>query len=580
MKPFILFFALSLLFSLRSFAQSDKALYKKYEYGKSFLNNKQYAQSFEVFKSLSSIEYNNRYRAYALYFYALSAYHIDRKDETRNILFEILKKYPDWKDKDDVYFLLGRLDFEKRSFASGLENFSKIKSNVFETEILQSIETEITDLGVDDLEFLYRKYQYEILGEKLFAVLQQVNIYPLYEKLYTELQPKYGGDLLIGDSLGILEKDIVYKDEYNVAVMLPFQYQKFDIDSVPTNQQAVFDLYEGIRLAATDLSNEGMKLNLYVFDTQKDSLKAIEILSDTAFSSMDLIIGPLYPSTIVTAGDYAGLFKKVMVNPVSSNTLIINGNPFAFLTAPTGESQAEQIVDFAFDSLNSKQAFIIHGLKKTDEEIAQFYQSYLQERGGEVMLFQPFEYDKKFFSNLQSSLELLADDTIPHVFVSSSDPVVASNVISALQNLKSRSVIFAPDAWLNYSQFSFEQLEKMKVHFVHPRYIDEDAYGYRKFRSNYVKKMNLVPSLYACLGYESMYFFGKNLHKYGSGLYVKIHEEAAQKGKIFPVLDYQKGNDNSFAPILRFKNGSLKMLNSIDQVDILERDESLIKEKP
>ena len=574
MKLYILFLTFFFATCLASYSQSDKALFKKYEYGKSFLNNKQYKQAYEVFKSLSSVSENNRYRSYSLYFYALSAYHSDKKAESRDILFELLRKYPDWDKKDDIYYLLGMIDLDNQSYASGLENFSKIKSNEFDEEIVQLIKNEVNGVAVDDLEFLYRKYKYDVLGQKLFNSLLEINIYPDYESLYEELLPIYGQDIISKDSLSIADEDIIYKDVYNVAVMLPLMFEEFDTDSLSPRQQMVFDVYEGIKMAVEDLEKENIKLRMFAFDTESDSIKTRKILSDTSFAEMDLIIGPLYPKTISLAGDYAGLFRKVMVNPVSSNELIINGNPFAFLTTATDNSLAEEAVDYAIDSLKSKKAYIIHGIKKSEEDAAFHYGEYLQERGGEVKLFQGFENDEKYFNKLQKALEPLATDTMPHVYVSSSNPVVASNVISALQNLMARSAVFASNEWLNYDQFSYEQLERMKVHFMYPRYLNEKSYDYRKFRSNYVKKMNLVPSQYACMGYECMYYFGKQLQKYGSGLFAKIHEGFPETGKLYPGFDYTKGNDNSYVPILKFKEGKLIKLNSV-----LSR-ENMKKEKP
>ncbi len=576
MKVFALIFALIVApFFVQ--AQSDKALFKKYEYGKSLLNNNQFRQAYEVFKSLSAVEIDNRYREHALYLYALTAYETGKESEARNALFELLRKAPDWEAKDEVYFLLGTIDLEKRNFASALDHFANIKSDAFKEQILLLLDKGLQDMDVEDLEFLYRKYDYGLLGERLFEALQTVNIYPKYEKLYEELFPRYGSQLDTADS-ALTQEPIKYKEVYNVAVMLPFMYEEFDTDSVPGYQQRAFDIYQGIKIAAEDLKDEGVEIKLFAFDTKNDSLATREILSDSAFSKMDLIIGPLYPKTIALVGDYAGLFRKVMVNPVSSNELIINGNPFAFLTTATANSEAEIVADYALDSLNSDKTYIIYGLNKSEEDAAFHYGEYFQDRGGEVAMFKRFKYDKKFFKSLQDSLAPLAEDSIPHVFVSASDPVVASNVISALQNLQANSKIFAPSSWLNFDQFSYAQLEKMKVHFMHPRYFNKNGYYYRKFRSSYVKKMNLVPSLYACFGYETLYFFGKQLKAFGSGLHYKIHDLGIVKGKIFPAFNYSEGNDNAYVPLLKFREGKLVRVNAHFPIKKLEKKFTVEKE--
>ncbi|WP_020528521.1 ABC transporter substrate-binding protein [Flexithrix dorotheae] len=547
-------------------SKTSKALYKKYEYGKTFLNNHQYGQAKEVFKSVAAVQEGNSYRDYALYLYAYSAYKNGNKSESRDALFELIRKNPTWENMDDVNFLVGLIEFDNNSFNSGLEYFNKIKGTQYEEDINELLITRLDDQSIEELEFLYRKFEDDIIGEKIYKKLLTIQVYPTYQTLFEELSPLYGEVANSEDSLLV---EPVYKDSYNVAVLLPFMEGDFTMDSIPVNVQRVLDLYEGIKIGAEKLKDQGIKLNLFAFDTKRDSLTTVKILSDPSFEEMDMIFGPLYPNTIPLVADYAGVFKKIIVNPVSSNKKFIAGNPFAFLTQATPSTEVKALADFAIDSLESKTAYILHGLKSSDERLAREYKEYLEERGGVVQLVQSFEYTPEFFENLLEKLGPLASDSVPHVFLSSVDKAVSVNAISALQSIKSRNPILVFNDLLEIEQLSYKQLELMKVFFSYPRYFDKDSIKAKMFQSDYVEKLNFIPSIYAYLGFESISLFGKMLQKYGTGLPNGIHDEQFIRGAVSYGFNFQDGNDNSFVPIVRLKNGILEIVNKPKERNIL-----------
>jgi len=538
-------------------AQSQKANYKKYEYGKSLLNNEQYLQSMEVFRSLSAVQQNNSYLEYALYLYGHSAYKAGKKDVAKNALLELVYKFPKWNKIDEAHYLLAVIDFENRNFSQGFEHLKKIRNSSLEDNVQQLIETKVTGLTIESMTFLYENYPYEILGQKIWDKLQTVQVYPTYQELFEGLRPQFG----IGDSLAqVVNEKVEFKETYRVAALLPFFNSDININSIERKNQPVLDIYEGMQLAARQLEEEGVDVELFAFDTKRDSLSVVTIMSDPAFKTMDLLVGPLYPNTIPPVADYAGVFRKPMVNPVSSNKKIITGNPFAFLTSPTPETQVKVAVNYTIDSLKTDSALVIHGLKESEYEMAELYKKTFEEQGGEFAHLFPFDFGKKGFEKLLGALDTLAEDSLSHVFVSSDDPVVAVNTVSAMQNLKSEAYIIASSEWLNFNQLTYSQLENMKVHLIYPRYVDTNRPTVRKFTSDFVKKVNLLPSAYAYMGYETMYFFGKMLEKYGTGMPREIHFQEFMRS-LLTGFDYEGGNDNQFVPILKFVEGELKITN-------------------
>jgi ABC-type branched-subunit amino acid transport system substrate-binding protein len=323
----------------------------------------------------------------------------------------------------------------------------------------------------------------------------------------------------------------------------------------------IYDLYNGILLAVERLQKEGMNIQVRAFDSSRDSVKTREILADPFFRQVDLFIGPLFPTTIPVVNQFVGMYGKVMVNPVSSNQQVINRNPYVFLSASTPSTQARRVADYAIDSLKSRKVYIVHGGNESEDEMAAAYQVYFEQRGGKVVYRKPFDYSPKGFNNLLNDLRPLATDTTSHVFVCSSDPVVAVNLTSALQNIKSKAPVFAPQPWLTINQLDFQQMESLPLYVYHPQFVDDADNYIREFTRDFVRKMSIIPSPYAFTGYDTMYFFGQLLRKYGTSLPTSIHTHGFQRGELFPGFSYLGGNDNQFVPILRFHKGDLQVVN-------------------
>ncbi|MDW7690283.1 ABC transporter substrate-binding protein [Flammeovirgaceae bacterium SG7u.111] len=556
-KIFTLFVAIFALCSI-SFAQSNKANFKKYEYGKSLLNNEQYLQAMEVFRSLASVQTENPYLEHALYFFGYSAYQSGKNDVAKNALLELAFKHPQWDKIQDAYYVLALIEFKEENFIQGYEHLKKITDPKFADDVENLINNGLANQPVSTLGNLYMNYPSDKLAKITWDALQKVEVYPNHKEIYELLQEELG----LADSSGMAtEIKSIKREVYSVAVVLPFFEKETNVESFDRKNQAVLDIYQGIAVAQEKLAEENIQIELLAFDTEKDSLKTIDLLTDPGFRNVDMFIGPLYGNTIPVVADYAGTFGKVMINPVSSNEKIITGNPYAFLTSSTKATQARRAADYAFDSLASQEVYIISGLSATDAAMADVYARHFESKGGKVVLKQYFDYSKEGFEMMLKDFEPLAEDSLPHVFVSSSDPVVAVNTVSALQNLQANINIIAPSEWLDFRQLTYKQMERNKVHFIYPRYVDSSKPLTKDFERRYVNKNNLIPSAYAYMGYETMYFFGKMLHKYGTGFYADLHTQKFVPGHILTGFDYEGGNDNQFVTILKFEEGLLKIVN-------------------
>lgn len=119
------------------------------------------------------------------------------------------------------------------------------------------------------------------------------------------------------------------KDEYNIAILLPFH-----LDSVNSHSKYLSYLsahfYMGASMALDSLQTQGLNAKVHFFDTSNDSASIIKVLSEEKFTDMDLVIGPLISHNMDLVSAYCKQHKIRMVSPVSSDASLLKDNRLVY----------------------------------------------------------------------------------------------------------------------------------------------------------------------------------------------------------------------------------------------------------
>src|SRR5690606_355945 len=85
--------------------------------------------------------------------------------------------------------------------------------------------------------------------------------------------------------------DFKQKDEYRVAILLPFMLNKgAGYSEIVSNMSAEFLM--GAQMAIDSLEKAGLKAKVYVYDTENSADKIKSLLAKPEMASVDLVIGP------------------------------------------------------------------------------------------------------------------------------------------------------------------------------------------------------------------------------------------------------------------------------------------------
>ncbi len=559
-KIFLIAFLL-LFIAKEGFSQGNTVAESRYKNGKELFKRKQYKLAMEDFRQVLTRTENNPYMELASFYFSLAAYNSGQKNPALDMLKQMAHKYPKWNNIGEVYYWLAKINFEKGNPLDAVEAINKIKRAGIKKDadkMERSFLMQINDTAV--LNQLLTKNSYDkIVGEALAnAIIHQ----PITEQDHSMLEfliQEFDLDKKQYDLNAIFNN--VKKEEYNVAILLPFMNNKYKSSSANLEKSLVLNLYSGIKMAVADLKSKGIKINLYAFDTERDSTKTKTFVASGDLDGMDLIIGPLSQSASKVVSDFSYERKINMVNPLSNNSDVIGKNPFSFLFKPCLETLAEQAAKFAVKKFKNDKFKIIYGTSKEDSILAFSYKKAMETDSFKVVGMHKVAVNdaRKIISYL--SVPRKKTDAYGHLFFASENELLMANVINVLENRAVPLPTIGLESWLTSKMGMYTQLERIGIYLVNPSYINFDKDSVKGFKELYHKKTNAYPSKYAYNGYALMRFFGQQLYKNGVYFQLNFQRDQMIKGEIYDGYNYTLGNDNHHIPIVQFEEGALKIAN-------------------
>ncbi len=547
-------------------AQTSINYRQQYQQAKALYEQENYQQAIEQFQPISRAERSNPYAPYASYFYAMSAFKMGDYDLSKNMFRQIQSKYPRWRQMPEVLYGLANCYYESSDFEQAFSESDQllkhplVKANDPVREEVQAMKRFYLAQASDEvLEQLLLDHP----DEKAVAEQLVTNItYSVYdedqERKKDSLVQVYSIDL---SGLGVASQAAsVRKEEYHLAAFLPFLRDKLDVSSSgnQVGNQFILDLYRGMKLAAEDLRQEGINVQLHAYDTEREYDVTQQLLEQDEIKFMDVFVGPLYQGAFRAVSEHARQNQKYMFNPLSANPQIIGDNPFSYLVKPSIVTEAKFAAQYAIDSLDATQAVVITGPSKRDSARVATFINYFQETlGQEVHLEIIDDYNEETMELFVEKLQELHDLGETVVYVASDQELVITNAISAVAITRLPLKVIGNEAWFNFTTISYEQLEDLGAYLISPVYLDYRNPAVQEFRDRYREMYYQVPSKNVFLGYDTVYFIGQMLNEYGVYFQEFFTTENPVPSRFFQGYNYFQANDNQYVPVIQFEEGSL-----------------------
>ncbi len=562
-------------------AQTPEEYQKKYLYGRELFKEGRFQAAAQVFLPLTSDATDNSFAKPASYLYALSSLKAGDTELAKSMCLQLLQRYPDWEKKDEVYYVLANAYFEQNKPRLALQFLNKMQDLKKESEGMKVNYLRNVN-PLDTLKALQKDNPSDAVIA--LALARRLSLMPLDEKnrmlLYFLVQ-EYKLEVE-----NLFQKiNSIKKSSYNVAVLFPFQLNELDAKVSKRNNQYVLDLYEGLKMAVDSLKKKGVKITIYPYDTEKDVSIMNSILALPEMKSMDMIVGPVFPVQIPLVTEFCKKNAIINISPFSANSKIIENNEFTFLFQPTLELQAGAAARYAVTNFKHDSSFVSNytppkqnprykdKLPEGKKKVIIFYGAELRDsllaiRHKDSCLANALEviHCEKITRDRVGLLKTILGDTIKlgkcnHVLASTSDEVVAANIMSLMEISRQHTPLITRSDWLAFNLISFEQFEKRNVFFLHTDYYDYSNPLYLDFKETWLSRTHIYPSIYSLQGYELMLYFGQALNEYGTYFKNDLDTIGFTKGAIFQGFDYSYSYSNKYVPLTRFKDKYLMLVN-------------------
>lgn len=366
---------------------------------------------------------------------------------------------------------------------------------------------------------------------------------------------------------------------YRISYLLPFNTNEIAFDTAGNitrklndNTRMMMDYYRGALLALDTVQKSGVKLKVYVYDTQQDTNKVISLFSKPELQQSHLIFGPVYNTQLQSVSPLIKKYKIPLVSPFSTQTDHVERNPYYILANASLRSHAELLYDFAIQQHKPARVFLIFNDNDLENEYASYFeQRELKQKNG-VHLLKVTNNSEPSHDNIQ---DLLSADGVNVVIIPSTDETFVSNMVRKLAGLSESYKInlYGMPQWRDSKSLRSDNMTKLQGRITAAVFFDKSDPATKKFIDKFTARYNTSPTEFALEGYNQALFFtslmaakGANVEKLLSDYSMTTAGESFRFETIkrradnvpettnLPVFDYI---ENRSIQILEYKNGRL-----------------------
>lgn len=310
-----------------------------------------------------------------------------------------------------------------------------------------------------------------------------------------------------------------------VALLLPFSAKDYPVfvdtlvEKMPVQISArseqFISFYEGVLLAVDSLKNQGYKVNLKVFDTERSAEKMYTMVDEIDRFHPDLIIGPVYGSVYKALMDDLTNKNIPVIYPLSSRSEefgvypdFIQGNPsMKALTVAMSDWLREEAEEANLVCLNLTGNEVSH----SDLEDIRLFKEYMHRIGS--MNFYDWNTSAVPLDGLR--LQLLPDRENIIILPTTKEAEVSKilPVLSALTDGYRITVVGFPE-WQAFTSVDHETYFKLNTKIFTYSYVDNTTEPAKRFALKYRKYFYTEPNNLAYKAFDMSLYFIELAAKY------------------------------------------------------------------
>lgn len=359
---------------------------------------------------------------------------------------------------------------------------------------------------------------------------------------------------------------IIIKDEYNIALMLPFYLDYIDSLEIPKKQNTLqnvsYQFYAGARLALDTLEQIGLNANVFVYDVISERASIDEVLTKNELENMQLVVGPLQRKAISEVSSFCRKQGVHVVCPVPQSNKILLNNPNLSKVHTSPYTQQKILARELAKVHQNDHVILVNSLDVRDTRLVDSFRAAYNK---EVATFPTSSHSEikelrasvKSVGDIKAQLSLVKTNVL---IVPSKDKVVIQDLLTkaALTEEDYHIVVYGLEDWLNFDFIDSQYKSKFELGVPSVSFIDYNSPECIAFVNKFREKNGVEPDEYAFLAYDIMLYYGKGLIQFGID-FPNQFQNMNQEGLLHMSFDYYKTGMES-----GYENRSLYLLKHKD----------------
>lgn len=350
---------------------------------------------------------------------------------------------------------------------------------------------------------------------------------------------------------------------HSVALLLPFHLDQINLKSADKKEiskaDLAIDFYQGFKLALDSLSAEGYNYKLQVFDSQENELRIVNLARARSVLGNDLIVGPIFPVQIKTFSEFSDLKNKLQVSPLAASNPAQFNNAGLVTVTNNIDQHAFKIADFINQNykFGKVNVVLINTQSNDDEKFAVPFKNSLAELSSNAFVINERTNSiglEDHLSSTKTNLVIIASDVRDFIL-----PTIDRLYKVSLTG--SKVEVFGHPNWAKAQFLNAEKMQWLNTRISSSYFVDYKSTEVKHFIARYLDEYNLDPGEYAFKGFDTGYYFGKLLARYGDD-YAKHITEGTYKGlhnNFRFVKDETSGFLNTELMILKYQGFELQI---------------------
>ncbi len=285
---------------------------------------------------------------------------------------------------------------------------------------------------------------------------------------------------------------------FGVGVFLPFCQNLNDSTKIVQRTASFLEFYSGVLLATEKITEAGMKVKLYTYDTYQDNKVVEKLVKKPEFLSLDLIIGPVYPENQKIVAELSAKNRIPMISPLSSDSRFVSTTPGYYQINPGKKLRLTSTADYIADKFAGQNIIILnHGANSGDEKLIVDIMN--RKLGyGKVRQYNIWGGGT---AGMERLLKAGAENIVVLTEGNEANVSVAMTRLNTISKSNKITVIGLQE-YTKMQSIDIEHLHNTRLHYLAPYFIDYANPKVNSFIEKYRTVYNSEPTQYSFQGYD------------------------------------------------------------------------------